>query len=58
MTTPAGGTARRSYRVFLRAYPREIRERRGEEMEETFLALWIPARRASMVGPQEVLTRG
>ena len=41
------GRAKRGYRVLLRAYPQEMRERYGDEMEETFLALlrWEGERR-------------
>lgn len=47
MTTSAKGSSRRFYRVLLRAYPREMRERSGPEMEDTFLALlrWEGERR-------------
>ena len=47
MTASTEGAARRIYRVLLRAYPRAMRERCGEEMEETFLALlgWEGERR-------------
>ncbi len=39
MTASTKGTARRNYRILLQVYPRLMRERYGEEMEETFLAL-------------------
>jgi hypothetical protein len=39
MTASTKGAARRLYRVLLRAHPRAMRERYGEEMEETFLVL-------------------
>ncbi len=59
MTTLTERTARRSYRVLLRAYPREMRERYGEEMEETFLALlrWEGERRG-LLGKVNSWVRG
>ncbi len=47
MTGFAEGTSRRIYRLLIRAYPREFRDRYGDEMEETFLTLlnWEGGRR-------------
>jgi predicted permease len=59
MTASTQGAARRIYRVLLRAYPRAMRERYGEEMEETFLALlgWEGERRG-LIGKVTAWVRG
>ena len=59
--------ARRTYRLLLRAFPREFRERYGQEMEETFLNLlawegrrggWPGRANAWLAGARDALTRG
>ncbi|MFC1530371.1 ABC transporter permease [Gemmatimonadota bacterium] len=39
MTGPDANNSRLTYRMLLRAYPRQFRERFGDEMEETFFTL-------------------
>lgn len=59
MTASTQGAARRLYRVLLRAYPRGMRERYGEEMVEAFLALlrW-EGDRGGLLGEVNAWVRG